>query len=113
VKYQAWIYVLPMAGRDTEAVIAQVTAMKAALDPLLERGVFTGWAIDSLLTDDDFDTKDVDREFVDPITGGELPAVFLNITYDLERNAPGDPAVDAFLARTGLVHSFTDPPVSD
>ncbi|GIE94710.1 hypothetical protein [Paractinoplanes rishiriensis] len=113
MKLQAWIYVLPMAGRDTGAVIAQVAEMKAALDPLLERGVFAGWRIFSLLTDDDFDDKDVDREFVEPITGGELPAVFLNITYDLERNSPGDPQVEAFLDRTGLVHSFTDPPVSD
>jgi len=112
VKLQAWIYVLPMAGRDTDAVIAQVAGLKAALDPLLERGAFTGWAIDSLLTDDDYAEKDVDREFVEPITGGALPAIFLNLTYDLERNAPGDAEVDALIARTGLVHSFTDPPVS-
>ena len=65
------------------------------------------------MTDDDFDEKDVDREFVEPITGGELPAIFLNITYDLETNAPGDPEVDAFIARAGLVHSLTDPPASD
>lgn len=112
MKLQAWIYVLPMAGRDLDAVTARVAELRAALDPLLRRGAFTGWAIDSLLTDDDFDEKDVDREFVEPITGGELPAIFLNITYDLESNAPGDPGVDDLIARTGLVHSFTDPPVS-
>jgi hypothetical protein len=113
VNYQAWIYVLPLPGRDREAVIAQVAEMKAALDPLLDRGVFTGWAIDSLLTEDDFDDRDIDPELVEPITGGELPAIYLNITYDLDRNAPGHREVDDFVTRTGLVHSFTDPPVAD
>jgi len=113
VNLQAWIYVLPLAGRDTDAVVAEVAKLKQALDPMLARGAFAGWQVFSLLTEDDFDEKDVDPGMVEPITGGELPAIFLNITYDLDKGPAGDPQVDALIERTGLRHSLTDPPVSD
>ena len=109
---QAWIYVLPMAGRDTDAVAAEVAALKEALDPMLARGAFAGWQAFSLLTEDDFDDKDVDPGLVEPVTGGELPAIFLNITYDRDKGPAGDGEVDALVARSGLRHTFTDPPVS-
>jgi hypothetical protein len=113
VNLQAWIYALPMAGRDADAAVAQVAALREALDPMLARGAFAGWHAAALLSEDDLEEEDIDPEWIEPATGGELPAVFLNITYDRDQGSAGDAELDALIARTGLRHTLTDPPVSD
>jgi hypothetical protein len=79
MRMQCWIYATVVAGE--EECIAKCAVLRESLNPLLEAGAFLGWQASSLLTHEDYREKDVDPEWVEPVTHGALPAIQLNVTY--------------------------------
>jgi hypothetical protein len=109
MRLQCWIYAVAAAGEDD--CIARCAMLRESLNPLLEAGAFAGWAASSLLTRDDYEEKDIDPEWVEPVTHGALPAIQLNVTYDLDRHQPNNAAVDAILSQAGFAYVGKDGPV--
>ena len=109
MRMQCWIYATLAAGE--EECIAKCAMLRKNLNALLQAGVFLGWAASSLLTQDDYEDKDIDPEWVEPVTHGALSAIYLNVTYDLDRHQPGNTEVEAILAQAGFEYVFKDGPV--
>jgi hypothetical protein len=109
MRMQCWIYATVVAGE--EECIAKCAVLRESLNPLLEAGAFLGWQASSLLTHEDYREKDVDPEWVEPVTHGALPAIQLNVTYDLDGHQPSNAAVDAILSQTGFKYVGKDGPV--
>lgn len=104
---QCWIYAAAPAG--PEAAISTIRSLREALQPRLTAGTLAGYSAVALLEPDDFADEDIDPALVEPVTHGALPAVYLNLTYDLDRQRPGGPEIESLLAGAGLVHVLTDP----
>jgi hypothetical protein len=109
MRMQCWIYATVVAGE--EECIIKCAELRESLNSLLEAGIVLGWAASSLLTQDDYQEKDIDPEWVEPVTHGALPAISLNVTYDLDRHQPNNTEVNAILSQTGFEYVGKDGPV--
>jgi hypothetical protein len=105
---QCWIY--SAAFTSDELAAATARSLDDSLDQVLADGAIAGYRTMALVNDDDFADEDIDRDLVDRGTGGLLPAVYVNVTYDLDRHSAAPAKVRDLMARWGLMHVLTDPP---
>jgi hypothetical protein len=71
-----------------EAAREQMRAATVPLDALYDGKVISGYQMFVIQTEDDYDEYDLDRPGIERVTGGALPAIFLNITYELDEGPP-------------------------
>jgi hypothetical protein len=107
---QAWIYAARKDDDTPEEVLATVRMLGVDLEARLAAGSLAGYRATAVLVDDDFEDQDIERALVEPVTGGTLPAIYLNLTYDLDRHQPVAAELETQLSDAGLVHVLTDPP---
>lgn len=92
-----------------DATIALVRRLREALRPHREAGTLEGFRAVAITEPDDFDEHDIDPDLVEHVTQGALPALYLNLTYDIDHQQPDHPAIASLLADTGVEHVLTYP----
>jgi hypothetical protein len=112
VKLQCWIYVSSKEYATRQAVMDALRAQERRLEHLADAGVFAGYHGVALVEPDDFEEDDIDRDLVESVTHGRLPAIYLNITYDLDLHRAGGPEIDSVLSDGGMTHVVTYPPAA-
>lgn len=110
VVFQAAHVVFQAVGSKGRAsTLARLHALGARLKQLAADHPGLGFEAVALFELADFsDEEFVDRQIVESVTGGKLPAIYLNITYDLDRIGPGEPVIDSLLTEYGFKHALTD-----
>jgi hypothetical protein len=106
---QAWIYVAPVEAEGEDALVELIREVAADLKPRQAAGEFAGYTAMALAGPDDYDAGDIDPDIVEEVTGGQFPAIYLNITYDLGLHRPVIPATAELLVARGFVHVLTYP----
>ncbi|GAB3893293.1 hypothetical protein GCM10029964_069830 [Kibdelosporangium lantanae] len=105
---QGWIYVATKDYGTREAVITALRELGARLETKVDDSI-AGFAAVALVEPDDFEEYDIDRREVEGVTHGRLPAIHLNITYDLDLHRVDDPEIAELLSAAGMTHVVTDP----
>lgn len=57
----------------------------------------------------DIEDYDIDTELVDRATGGKLPALNVNLSFDLDVGPAGEPEIDVLIREFQLQHVATLP----
>jgi hypothetical protein len=74
---------------DLTSGVDQAVAVDRRLRDRLARWLaeerITGYRVDTVREDGDYEEQDLDRELITGRTGGRLPVVVINVTYDLQR----------------------------
>jgi hypothetical protein len=87
----------PMAVKDKLA---------DALAERLAAGLLTGYEATVVDTEEEWDEQGLDREVIADVTGGRLPFVYVNLTYDVDdprqRDADHADLIEAFRMRPVL-----------
>lgn len=109
---QCWIYVGSGEYGSRQAVLEALRALESHLERRFKAESFAGYQAVALVEPDDFEEDDIDRDLVESVTQGRLPALYLNITYDLDVHRPGDPETESVLSAAGMTHVVTDPPAA-
>jgi len=107
MKLECWIYVTTEDLGDRPSTLAKLHALGDRLRQLTVDRPGLGYSAASLFDPASFEEEDVDRELVESVTSGKLPAIYLNLTYDLKRIVPGDPLIEAILKDYGFRHALT------
>ncbi|HPT49678.1 MAG TPA: hypothetical protein PKZ22_05680 [Accumulibacter sp.] len=103
MNFRSYIYATVDGCVDREATLTIVNAIADRLAAIAARNPALGWQVIPLVEPEDFDDFDVDARLLAPVTGGRLPAINVNLSFDIDRCADGDPEIDALLAAHGMV----------
>lgn len=102
MNFRSYIYATIDGCSDRAATIDIVNAMADRLTVIAARNPALGWQVIPLVEEEDYDDFDVDAQLLATVTHGRLPAVNVNLSFDVDRGTDGDPEVDALLAAYGM-----------
>lgn len=108
MKFQTRLYVTRQGCTDVPATRALAYELAPPLDELYNGKVIAGYQALVLKSEDDYEEHDLDRPMIERETQGELPAIFLNITYRIDLSPPDASAIDPLIARYGFKHLLTE-----
>lgn len=103
------IYVSRQEFETQEAVVDIKNALGSRLSSLLNNEIIAGYAVTILSETDDFDEEDIDREIVESVTAGHLPAIYVNVTYDIDEHDAHSEEAASLLLGSGMVLAFSYP----
>jgi len=103
MRFRSHIYATVDGCVDREATVAIMNAIADRLAAIAARNPALGFQVIPLVEPEDFDDFDVDAQLLAPVTRGRLPALTVNLSFDIDRCADGDPEIDALLAAHGMV----------
>lgn len=102
----ARIYATTGGFDDRASAIAVKDAIGDALAARRAAGLLAGYEATVIATDEDWEEQGLDREVIDDVTGGALPVIYVNVTYDADdprqRDADHRELVEAFELRPVL-----------
>ena len=81
MKLQHRLYATTQGCRDGDSARELLRAAGVPLDGLYDRGVIAGYKLLVIESEDDYEDQDLDRPAIERETRGQLPALFLNVTY--------------------------------
>src|SRR5262249_40976236 len=84
VRLGARIYVTAAGFDDADGAVARRGELGAALGAILQEGLIAGYIAGSVTSEEQWDDEGVERAPIDALTGGALPVVYANITYDAD-----------------------------
>jgi hypothetical protein len=107
----ARIYATTRRCDDVPTTIAVKEAIAETLERKRAAGLLTGYEATAITSDEDWEEEGLDRETIDAVTGGDLPLVYVNITYDTDdpRQRDADHADVVEMFRLQLVLEVTEP----
>lgn len=108
MKLQTRLYVTIQGCPDVETARESVHAITVPLDELYNREVISGYQLFILKTKDDYDEYDLDGLMIERQTHGVFPAIFLNVTYRIDREPPDDAAIKPLITEKGFRHLLTE-----
>ena len=88
---------------DRSTTVALMHAIADRLVAITTLRPWIGWQVIPLIEDADFVDFDVDRQQLECVTKGLLPALNVNLSFDVERGASWDPNVEALMVEYGMV----------
>jgi hypothetical protein len=103
LNFQSYIYVTTEGCADRAATVAITNVLADRLSMIAVRRPGLGWQVIPLVEAVDFDDFDLDAALLGSVTGGRLPAVNVNLSFDLDHGPAGDPEIDLVLAEHGMV----------
>jgi hypothetical protein len=103
MRFQSYIYVTTQGCEDRDAAFAVMDAIADRLADIAERRDGLGWQVIPLVEPISYEEFDVDRDLLESITGGRLPAVNVNLSFNLDRGPDSDQEVDVLLRQYGLI----------
>ena len=102
MKLQHRLYATTQGCATGDAARELLRAAGVSLDELYEQGVIAGYKLLVLETESDYEDQDLDRPAIERETGGQLPVLFLNVTYRDEDPPPDLAAVDPLITKYAL-----------
>ena len=108
MKLQSRFYVTTHGFADANAARELAYEMAVPLDELYDRKVISGYQSFVLKAEDDYEEHDLDRELIERETQGELPAIFLNITYRIDAAPPDVSAIEPVITKYRFRHLLTE-----
>ena len=103
MNFQSYIYVTTEGCADRTSTVVIMNDLADQLALIAARRPGLGWQVIPLVEAVDFDDFDVDADLLGSVTGGHLPAVNVNLSFDLDHGPAGDPEIDQLLAEHGMV----------
>lgn len=103
MNFQSYIYVTTEGCADRATAVAVTNVLADRLSVIAVRRPGLGWQVIPLVEAVDFDDFDLDAALLGSVTGGRLPAVNVNLSFDLDHGPAGDPEIDLLLAEHGMV----------
>lgn len=103
MNFQSYIYVTTQGCADRTAAVAIANTLADRLTVIAARRPGLGGQVIPLVEAVDFDDFDLDAALLGLATGGRLPAVNVNLSFDLDQGPAGDPDIDLLLAKYGMV----------
>jgi hypothetical protein len=102
----ARIYATTHGCEDRPCALAAKDAIAEALAQRRAAGLLAGYEATVIASDEDWEEQGLDREVIDAVTGGGLPVIYVNITYDADdprqRDADHADLVEMFRLRPVL-----------
>jgi hypothetical protein len=80
----ARIYATTAGVHDAGSALAVRARLGEALAARLADGLLAGYETGSVSSDEQWEDEGMDREVIDAVTGGALPVVYANLTYDAD-----------------------------
>lgn len=106
---QTWVYATTAGCHDRSAAVDLMRELGQRLRRIAARRPDLGWQAIAFADEHDIEDFDVDTELTDLATGGRLPALNVNLSFDLDLAEAGDPEIDALLDEFQLLHVATLP----
>lgn len=103
------VYATTQGCHDRDAALLLMRTLGQQIGEIAARRPGLGWQVIAFANAEDIEDFDVPTEFTDRATGGRLPALNVNVTYDLDVAPASDPELDALLESFGLVRVATLP----
>lgn len=103
------VYATTAGCHDRATAVALMRALGERLRAIAARRPGLGWQAIAFADRQDIEDFDVDTELTDRATGGRLPALNVNLSFDLDLAPAGDPEIDALLQTFQLLHVATLP----
>lgn len=88
----ARIYATTHGCEDRACALAVKDAIAEALAQRRADRLLTGYEATAIASDEEWELQGLDRELIDEVTGGGLPVIYVNITYDVDD--PGQSGAD-------------------
>lgn len=103
------IYVTRDGCVDRDAALNHVHELGDLLRARYERGELRGFESCVLASDDDYAENDLEymRAQIEAVTGGALPAIWVNVTFPAPVSDDGDGMAE-LVTRFGLIHLITE-----
>jgi hypothetical protein len=98
----ARVYVTTKGCEDDERALATRIALADLLAERLADGLLTGYEAADVASEEDLDHADLDPEHAEAVTGGRLPFVYANLTYDADDPRQLDADFGDVIRRFGL-----------
>lgn len=108
MRHQIRLFVTTDGCGHEEAAIELMRAAGIPLDELYEQRRIAGYQLSVIATEDDYEEKDLNRQLIERETQGRLPALYLNVTYRIDREPPDVQAIEPLLSRYGFRHLLTE-----
>ncbi len=108
MRHQTRLFVTTDGCRDREASRELMHAATIPLNELYESGVISGYQLSVIETEDDYEDKDLDRPLIERETAGVIPALFLNVTYRIDRKPPDGAAIEPVITKYAFRHLLTE-----
>jgi hypothetical protein len=100
VRLGARIYVTADGIADAASALALRARIAEALQRHLQDGLLSGYEVGSVTSEDQWADEGMDRDIIEPVTGGALPVVYVNLSYDADdprqRDADHSQVIEAF-----------------
>lgn len=106
---QTRVYATTAGCPDRAAAVALMRAIGQRLREIAARRPGLGWQAIAFADAQDIEDFDVDTELTDRATSGRLPALNVNLSFDLDLAPAGDPEIEALLEEFQLLHVATLP----
>jgi hypothetical protein len=103
------VYATTQGCDDRDAAVALMRRLGQHIREIAARRPGLGWQVIAFADEEDIEDFDVPTELTDRATGGRLPALNVNLSYDLDVAPAGDPELDTLLDAFGLIHVATLP----
>ena len=90
--------------RNNRQAIERSHSLESAATKLYEKDLLKGFSIIPVLFKEDFEDYELDRQKLEKYTGGQLPFILFDITYEFDSliNGRHPPEVEAMLLEYGL-----------
>src|ERR1700760_3081389 len=108
MRLQSRIFITTQGCHDHATTRALMHEVTAPLDELHDGGKLTGYKALVLTTDDAYVEQDIERDLIVAETGGQLPALYLNLTLSLDAGPPDVEVFAPILTRYGFRHLLTE-----
>lgn len=108
MRLQTRLYVTTQGCSEASAARERMYAVATQLDERHGRSVISGYQMFVLESDDDYDEHDLDRSLIEHEIHGRFPAIFLNVTYRIDRTPPDESEVEPIIAEHAFRHLLTE-----
>ena len=106
---QSFVYATTVGCDDRQAAVALMLIVGQRLRDIQARRPGLGWQAIAIADEHDIEDYDIDTELVDRATGGKLPALNVNLSFDLDVGPAGEPEIDVLIREFQLQHVATLP----
>ncbi|MFD5748776.1 hypothetical protein [Streptomyces sp. NPDC127033] len=110
---QSRIFVTREGCDVPETAIDLVRRLGRQLAVHYKSGQLAGYETVAITELGDFENEEIDRELVESVTCGQLPAIYVNLTFELDSQRPDDVEIGSLLPGAELVEVFTEPKLTD
>lgn len=83
--------------------VALMGNLGSRLSVLQREGALAGYQVVALVVPGDFEEEDIDRDLVEAVTLGRLPAIYLNLTFHTASPKVQDEELRSLFATAGMV----------